>query len=145
MDLFPGINLDPAMSVDFKRVCRAPAKTRGRQPDPQFIIKTVGTLGIRNVLHCLFIIDPSGCGETEVWRTRLGALKTTGKDGAWVQANPKAVTFDELSGIMSKTKECEDGLIAGIFRNRSKEMHDNKALTRGGRAHPFQPWHEDDP
>lgn len=37
------------------------------------------------------------------------------------EANPKAVTSDELYGTMSKTKEWKDGLIAVIFRNMSKE------------------------
>lgn len=75
----------------------------------------------------MFIIGPSGCGKTEVWKTLMEALRARGEDGQWEQANPKAVTSDELYGTMSKTKEWKDGLIAVIFRNMSKEINGYKS------------------
>ncbi|CAE8597984.1 unnamed protein product [Polarella glacialis] len=126
-DLFPGVWPDPFADPEFEKVCCGIAKERGLQADPAFIIKTVGMLGILGVRHCMFIIGPSGCGKTEVWKTLLEALRSRGEDGQWEQANPKAVTSDELYGTMSKTKEWKDGLIAVIFRNMSKEMNGYKS------------------
>jgi len=126
-DLFPGCWPDPFSDPDFEKVCIGTSKRRGLQPDPQFIIKVVGMIGILGVRHCMFIIGPTGCGKTEVWKTLLDARKEVGEDGAWEQANPKAVTSDELYGTMSKTKEWKDGLIAVIFRNMSKEMNGYKS------------------
>lgn len=126
-DLFPGVWPDPFSDPEFEKVCSSTAKKRGLQADPQFIIKVVGMLGILGVRHCMFIIGPTGCGKTEVWKTLLEARKEVGEDGAWEQANPKAVTSDELYGTMSKTKEWKDGLIAVIFRNMSKEMNGYKS------------------
>ena len=126
-DLFPGVWPDPFSDPDFESFCKEIAKQRGLQADKQFIIKTVGMLGILGVRHCMFIIGPSGCGKTEVWKTLMEALRARGEDGQWEQANPKAVTSDELYGTMSKTKEWKDGLIAVIFRNMSKEINGYKS------------------
>ena len=126
-DLFPGVWPDPFSDPDFEKFCEQIAKQRGLQADAQFIIKTVGMLGILGVRHCMFIIGPSGCGKTEVWKTLMEALRARGEDGQWEQANPKAVTSDELYGTMSKTKEWKDGLIAVIFRNMSKEINGYKS------------------
>jgi dynein heavy chain len=126
-DLFPGVWPDPFKDQDFEQVVIKNTKARGLQADPQFIIKTVGMLDILNVRHCMFIIGPSGCGKTEVWKTLLAAEKDRGNDGMWEQANPKGVTSDELYGIMTKTKEWKDGIIAVIMRNMSKEINGYKS------------------
>jgi len=126
-DLFPGVWPDSASFPEFEKVVIKVAKQRGLQADPQFVIKTVGMLGILDVRHCMFIIGPTGCGKTEVWKTLLESLRQDGQDGMWEQANPKGVTSDELYGTMSKTKEWHDGLIAVIMRNMSKEMNGYKS------------------
>jgi dynein heavy chain len=125
-DLFPGIWPNPFENPEMEKVVIEVSKQRGLQPDAQFVIKTVGMLGILEVRHCMFIIGPTGCGKTEVWKTLMESLKASGKDGMWEQANPKGVTSDELYGTMSKTKEWKDGLIAVIMRNMSKEMNGYK-------------------
>jgi dynein heavy chain len=122
LDLFPGIDPSSFKDPEFEAVVTAVTKQRGLQTDPQFIIKVVGMLGILEVRHCMFIIGPTGCGKTEVWKTLMDSMRSIGKDGLWEQANPKGVTSDELYGTMSKTKEWKDGLIAVIMRNMSKEL-----------------------
>jgi len=126
-DLFPGTWPDPFSDPEFEKVVIVVSKARGLQADPQFVIKCVGMFGILGVRHCMFIIGPTGCGKTEVWKTLLAARKEVGEDGQWEQANPKAVTSDELYGTMTKTKEWKDGIIAVIFRNMSKEMNGYKS------------------
>eukprot|EP00928_Gymnodinium_smaydae_P023763 TRINITY_DN1947_c0_g1_i2.p1 TRINITY_DN1947_c0_g1~~TRINITY_DN1947_c0_g1_i2.p1 ORF type:complete len:4562 (+),score=1174.36 TRINITY_DN1947_c0_g1_i2:66-13751(+) len=126
-DLFPGIWPDPFADPDFEKVVAGITRKRGLQSDKEFVIKTVSMLSILNVRHCMFIIGPTGCGKSEVWRTLMESLRSIGQDGQWEQANPKGVTSDELYGIMTKTKEWKDGLIAVIMRNMSKEINGYKS------------------
>jgi dynein heavy chain len=126
-DLFPGINPEQFEDPEFQKVVAEIAKKRGLQADSQFIIKTVSMVSILEVRHCMFIIGPTGCGKTEVWKTLMESQRSIGIDGAWEQANPKGVTSDELYGTMSKTKEWKDGLVAVIMRNMSKEMNGYKS------------------
>jgi dynein heavy chain len=126
-DLFPGIWPNMFEDPEFEKVVKEVTRDRGLQTDRQFVIKVVSMLSILEVRHCMFIIGPTACGKTEVWKTLLESQKVVGKDGMWEQANPKGVTSDELYGTMSKTKEWKDGLIAVIMRNMSKEMNGYKA------------------
>jgi dynein heavy chain len=125
-DLFPGVWPDPFKDPEFEKVCVDNIKKRGLQADPGFVIKVVGLLDILYVRHCCFIIGPSGCSKSEVWRSLLDSVKSIGQDGLWEQVNPKAITSDELYGIMTKSKEWKDGAIAVIMRNMSKEMNGYK-------------------
>jgi dynein heavy chain len=108
--------------VEFTKVCSNVIKKRGLQADQAFVVKVVGLLDILFVRHCCFIIGPSGCSKTEVWKSLMMSVKEIGQDGQWEQVNPKAISSDELYGIMTKTKEWRDGAIAVIMRNMSKEM-----------------------
>jgi dynein heavy chain len=40
--------------------------------------------------------------------------------------NPKAVTFNELFGALSKSKEWKDGVLSVIMRNQYKNLDKNK-------------------
>jgi len=126
-DLFPGKQPDPFCDPEFDKEISIVTKERGLQADPVFIVKVSSLYGILDVRHCCFIIGPTGCGKTETWKTLLETCKHKGIDGMWEQANPKAVTSDELYGTMSKTKEWKDGLIAVIMRNMSKEQNGYKS------------------
>jgi len=125
-DLFTGIWPEPFVDVEFTKVCSNVIKKRGLQADAAFVVKVVGLLDILFVRHCCFIIGPSGCSKTETWKSLLQAVKEIGQDGLWEQVNPKAITSNELYGIMTKTKEWRDGAIAVIMRNMSKEMNGYK-------------------
>jgi dynein heavy chain len=126
-DLFPRVWPDPFEDPDFEKTATEVSKVRGLQPDSSFISKILSLISILGVRHCCFIIGPTGCGKTETWKTLLDCCRQRGEDGMWEQANPKAVTSDELYGIMTKTKEWKDGLIAVIMRNMSKEMNGYKS------------------
>ena len=76
-------------------------------------------LDILFVRHCCFIIGPSGSSKTETWKSLMVSLKEIGQDGQWEQVNPKAITSNELYGIMTKTKEWKDGAVAVIMRTIS--------------------------
>jgi dynein heavy chain len=122
MDLFPGIIAETKFDVDFEKICRGVILDRGLQGDDGFVTKVVSLLDILFVRHCCFIIGPPGSSKTEVWKSLLGACKSIGQDGKFETLNPKAITSDELYGIMTKTKEWRDGAIAVVMRNMSKNQ-----------------------
>merc|ERR1719199_642329 len=53
----------------------------------------------------------------------MTSVNSLGQEGKFETLNPKAITSDELYGIMTKTKEWRDGAIAVVMRNMSKEMN----------------------
>jgi dynein heavy chain len=126
-NLFPKDWPDPFQDKEFEEIVKKACKVRGLQQDPAFIIKVTSLLDILGVRHCCFIIGPTGCGKTESWKTLMETFKRETPDGKtvllgkWEQANPKAVTSDELYGVMRKTEGWKDGLIAVIMRNMSNE------------------------
>ena len=63
-----------------------------------------------DVRHSVFIIGNAGTGKTCVWKTLHRANKNTGKKPVVVDLNPKAVTNDELFGVINQaTREWKDG------------------------------------
>merc|ERR1719199_1341002 len=57
----------------------------------------------------------------------MTSVNSLGQEGKFETLNPKAITSDELYGIMTKTKEWRDGAIAVIMRNMSKEINGFKS------------------
>jgi dynein heavy chain len=126
-DLFPGVQAETKLDPEFEKVVRnVVVNERGLQADDGFVIKCVSLLDILFVRHCCFIIGPPGSSKTEVWKSLLFAVKSIGQMGKYETLNPKAITSDELYGIMTKTKEWRDGAIAVVMRNMSKLMNGYK-------------------
>eukprot|EP00397_Hematodinium_sp_SG-2012_P006618 GEMP01006652.1.p1 GENE.GEMP01006652.1~~GEMP01006652.1.p1 ORF type:complete len:1174 (-),score=222.72 GEMP01006652.1:270-3284(-) len=121
-DLFPGVWPEPFVDFEFEKTCSDVIKKRGLQADPGFVGKVAGLLDILFVRHCCFIIGPSGCSKTETWTSPLEAVKSIAPEGLWEQVSPKAITSDELYGIMSKTKDWTGGAIAVIMRNMKNKL-----------------------
>ncbi len=127
-DLFTGVWPDPFVDIEFTKIVSGVVKKRGLQPDSSFVVKVVGLLDILFVRHCCFVIGPAGCSKTEVWKSLMISLLEIGQGGQWEQVNPKAITSNELYGIMTKSKEWKDGAIAVIMRNMSKEINGYKPV-----------------
>merc|ERR1719316_2609241 len=121
-DLFPGVVAETKLDKDLEKKVREVVVTPeiGLQPDDGFITKCCSLLDILFVRHCCFIIGPTGCSKSEVWKSLLDSVNSMGQEGKYETLNPKAITSDELYGIMTKTKEWRDGAIAVVMRNMSK-------------------------
>lgn len=60
--------------------------------------------------HSVFVIGNAGTGKSEVMRSLQRTYQNMKRKPVWVDLNPKAVTNDELFGIISSaTREWKDG------------------------------------
>ena len=63
-----------------------------------------------DVRHSVFIIGNAGTGKSKVWTTLLQTHRNLKKKPITVDLDPKAVTNDELFGIINpSTREWKDG------------------------------------
>jgi dynein heavy chain len=130
-DLFPGIaEEETQMPEELVSRIRAEAKHRGLQAEDgsEFTLKAVQLSEILEVRHSCFIIGNPGSGKTAVWKTLAGAQSRGGEETICENADPKAVTSDELFGCMNpKTKEWKDGVLSTIMRDMNKNQGRYKA------------------
>lgn len=86
-------------------------------------MKALQLYEILEVRHSCFIIGNPGSGKTVVWKTLAGAMTLGGEETIYENADPKAVTADELFGCMNpKTKEWKDGVLSTIMRDMNKNL-----------------------
>lgn len=112
---------EPIVDEDLKHMVANKAKEMSFIPEEQFCLKCVQLSEILEVRHCVFIIGPPGCGKSSVWKTLAAANKNRGMDTEYDCLDPKAVTADELFGILTKTKEFKNGVLSSIIKNQCKE------------------------
>ena len=63
-----------------------------------------------DVRHSVFIIGNAGTGKTCVWKSLARANRNMDKKPTVIDLNPKAVTNDELFGVINQaTREWKDG------------------------------------
>lgn len=62
------------------------------------------------VRHSVFVIGNAGTGKSQVMRSLHRTYQNTKRRPVWADLNPKAVTNDELFGIINPaTREWKDG------------------------------------
>lgn len=65
-----------------------------------------------DVRHSVFIVGNAGTGKTMVWKSLLRANQNMKKKPIAIDLNPKAVTNNELFGIINpSTREWKDGML----------------------------------
>ena len=71
-----------------------------------------------DVRHSVFIVGNAGTGKSMVWKSLFKANQNMKKKPVAQDLNPKAVTNDELFGIINPaTREWKDGLFSTIMRD----------------------------
>ena len=72
------------------------------------------------VRHSVFIIGMAGTGKSQVWKTLFRTYQNQKKKPYITDLNPKAVSNDELYGIINPTtREWKDGLFSVIMRDQA--------------------------
>ncbi len=77
------------------------------------------------VRHSVFIVGNAGTGKSMVWKSLFKANQNLKKKPVAIDLNPKAVTNDELFGIINpSTREWKDGLFSTIMRDLANVTSD---------------------
>ena len=119
-DLFPNLDVPRKRDLEFEKAVKHAACDLKLQPEENFIMKIVQLDEILNVRHSLFIVGDAGSGKTETWKTLFRTNQNLKKKPVFTDLNPKAVTNDELYGIINPaTREWKDGLFSNIMRDQA--------------------------
>ncbi len=110
---------------DFEKQIRQAAMDLKLQPEDNFILKVVQLQELFNVRHSVFIVGNTGTGKSQIWKTLNKTYQNQKKKPTAIDLNPKAVTNDELFGIINPTtREWKDGLFSVIMRDLANLSND---------------------
>ncbi|RLU18201.1 hypothetical protein DMN91_008557 [Ooceraea biroi] len=119
-DLFPALDVPRKRDVEFEKMVKQAATDLSLQPEDGFILKVVQLEELLEVRHSVFIVGIAGSGKTQVWKTLFKTYHNMKKKPIYNDLNPKAVTNDELFGIINPaTREWKDGLFSVIMREQA--------------------------
>ena len=122
---FKIMNLNFNRDLEFEKLIKLAAVDLKLQPEDGFILKVVQLQELFEVRHSVFIVGNSGTGKSQIWKSLLRTYQNQKKKPVAVDLNPKAVTNDELFGIINPTtREWKDGLFSVIMRDLSVVAHD---------------------
>ncbi|KAI4493969.1 hypothetical protein M0802_009345 [Mischocyttarus mexicanus] len=125
-DLFPALDVPRKRDVEFEKMVKQAATDLSLQPEDGFILKVVQLEELLEVRHSVFIVGSAGSGKTQVWKTLFRTYQNIKRKPIYNDLNPKAVTNDELFGIINPaTREWKDGLFSVIMREQANLGGDN--------------------
>ncbi|KAM8836943.1 LOW QUALITY PROTEIN: dynein axonemal heavy chain 9 [Spinachia spinachia] len=108
-DLFPSLDVPRQRDLDLTL-----------QAEDNFVLK-IELLAVR---HSVFVIGSAGTGKSQLMRSLQRNNQRRKRRPVWTDLNPKAVTNDELFGIINPvTREWKDGLFSNIMRDLANVTH----------------------
>nr|CAD7428767.1 unnamed protein product [Timema monikensis] len=148
-DLFPALDVPRKRDLEFERTVKQAASDLQLQPEDNFILKvtfscsqgcregqkSVQSIGVQELVvqleellevrHSVFVVGNAGTGKTQVWKTLFRTYQNMKRKPVFNDLNPKAVTNDELFGIINPaTREWKDGLFSVIMREQANIVGD---------------------
>ncbi|KAK7573934.1 hypothetical protein V9T40_011125 [Parthenolecanium corni] len=125
-DLFPALDVPRKRDQEFEKMVKQAALDLLLQPEENFVLKVVQLEEILEVRHSVFIVGNAGTGKTQVWKTLFKTYQNMKRKPIFNDLNPKAVTNDELFGIINPaTREWKDGLFSVLMRDQANLTTDN--------------------
>lgn len=119
-DLFPALDVPRKRDQDFEKIVKQSAIDLHLQPEDGFVLKIVQLEELFAVRHSVFIVGFAGTGKSQVWKTLFQTYQNQKRKPYYNDLNPKAVTNDELFGIINpSTREWKDGLFSVIMRDQA--------------------------
>ena len=110
-DLFPALDVPRRRDIEFENTVKKATEEMLLQPEENFLLKVIQLQELMNVRHSVFIVGNAGTGKTQVWKTLFFSYKIMGLKAVYSDLNPKAVTSDELFGVINPaTREWKDGI-----------------------------------
>ena len=124
-DLFPALDVPRKRDADFENLLNIAAVDIKLQPEENYILKCVQLKDILEVRHSVFIVGNAGTGKSQIWKGLSRTFYNQKKKPVNIDLNPKAVSNDDLFGIINPTtREWKDGLLAVIMRDVSNMTSD---------------------
>ena len=112
-DLFPNLDVPRKRDQEFERDVKHSSCDLKLQPEESFIMKVVQLDELLAVRHSVFIVGEAGTGKSQTWKTLHRTYQNQKKKPIYTDLNPKAVTNDELYGVINPaTREWKDGLFS---------------------------------
>ncbi|XP_012283270.1 dynein beta chain, ciliary [Orussus abietinus] len=125
-DLFPALDVPRKRDVEFEKTVKQAATDLLLQPEDSFVLKVVQLEELLEVRHSVFVVGTAGSGKTQVWKTLFRTYKNIKRKPVYNDLNPKAVTNDELFGVINPaTREWKDGLFSVIMREQANLIGDH--------------------
>ncbi|KAL5110547.1 Dynein beta chain ciliary [Taenia crassiceps] len=123
-DLFPALEAPRKRNIKLEEEVKEATLDLGLQTEDTFILKVVQLDELFAVRHSVFIDGGAGAGKSEVWRTLYHTHLMNGRTPTAVDLDPKAVTNDELFGVINPaTREWKDGLFSTVMRDMANLTH----------------------
>ncbi|TRY82989.1 hypothetical protein DNTS_022847 [Danionella cerebrum] len=123
-DLFPALDVPRKRDLGFENFVKQSVLDLRLQAEDNFILKVVQLEELLAVRHSVFVVGNAGTGKSQVLRSLHKTYQNMKKKAVWADLNPKAVTNDELFGIINPaTREWKDGLFSCIMRDLANISH----------------------
>ncbi|KAM6240341.1 dynein axonemal heavy chain 9 isoform 2-T2 [Spheniscus humboldti] len=124
-DLFPALDVPRKRDLNFESFVRQAVLDLRLQAEDNFVLKVVQLEELLTVRHSVFVVGNAGTGKSQVMRSLNKTYQIMKRRPVWTDLNPKAVTNDELFGIINPaTREWKDGLFSSIMRELANITHD---------------------
>ncbi|XP_069786102.1 dynein axonemal heavy chain 17-like isoform X3 [Narcine bancroftii] len=124
-DLFPALDVPRKRDIEFEQIVKQSILELHLQPEDNFVLKIIQLEEILQVRHSVFIVGNAGSGKSQVMRSLKKTYLNLKRKAISVDLDPKAVTCDELFGIINPaTREWKDGLFSTIMRDLANISHD---------------------
>ncbi|XP_063098488.1 dynein axonemal heavy chain 9 isoform X2 [Cavia porcellus] len=124
-DLFPALEVPRRRDLNFEALVRKAVVDLKLQAEDHFVLKVVQLEELLAVRHSVFVVGGAGTGKSQVLRSLHKTYQIMKRRPVWTDLNPKAVTNDELFGIINPaTREWKDGLFSSIMRDLANITHD---------------------
>ncbi|KAK2515571.1 hypothetical protein Q9233_014084 [Columba guinea] len=124
-DLFPALDVPRKRDLNFESFVRQAVLDLRLQAEDNFVLKVVKLEELLTVQHSVFVVGNAGTGKSQVMRSLNKTYQIMKRRPVWTDLNPKAVTNDELFGIINPaTREWKDGLFSSIMRELANITHD---------------------
>ncbi|XP_025715360.1 dynein axonemal heavy chain 17 isoform X2 [Callorhinus ursinus] len=124
-DLFPALDVPRKRDLNFEKIIKQSIVELKLQAEDNFVLKVVQLEELLQVRHSVFVIGNAGSGKSQVLRSLNKTYQNMKRKPVAVDLDPKAVTCDELFGIINPaTREWKDGLFSTIMRDLANITHD---------------------
>ncbi|KAI7797195.1 putative dynein heavy chain 9, partial [Triplophysa rosa] len=123
-DLFPALDVPRKRDMDFEKFVKQSVLDLKLQAEDNFVLKMVQLEELLAVRHSVFVVGNAGTGKSQVLKSLYKTYQNMKRRPVWADLNPKAVTNDELFGIINPaTRDWKDGLFSNIMRELANIGH----------------------